>query len=177
VYSSGLSLQALGINLRRSQTVWFDVVLGSALTYYGVFIATNFLTALSNFLLWAIYWYAPFFGIYIVDMILTRSRYDGPELFRTGGRYWYERGYRWRGLIALVLGMFVTAMFSQTYYYKGPISTHLLNNGDLSAIAGIIVGGGVYWLLCGRATRIQASGRAAGPEPAVSQETLAPPDH
>ena len=87
VYSSGLSLQALGVKIRRSRTVWLDVVLGSALTIYGVFIATNFLTALSNFLLWAIYWWAPFFGIYIVDMILTGSQYDGPELFKTGGRY------------------------------------------------------------------------------------------
>ena len=80
VYSSGLSLQALGVKIRRSRTVWFDVVLGTALTIYGVFIAKNFLTALSNFLLWAIYWWAPFFGIYIVDMILTGSRYDGPAV-------------------------------------------------------------------------------------------------
>ena len=176
VYSSGLSLQAMGVNLRRSQTVWFDVILGSVLTIYGVFIAKNFLTALSNFLLWAIYWYAPFFGIFIVDMILTRSRYDGPELFRAGGRYWYDRGFRWRGLAALVLGMFVTAMFSQTYYYKGPISTHLLDNGDLSAVTGIIVGGGVYWLLCGRATRRDAAQQTAGPPQPVSEEPVSPPD-
>jgi nucleobase:cation symporter-1, NCS1 family len=174
VYSSGLSLQALGINLRRSLTVWFDVVLGSALTYYGVFIAKNFLTALSNFLLWSIYWYAPFFGIYIVDMILTGSRYDGPELFRTGGRYWYDRGFRWRGLVALVVGMFATAMFSQTYYYKGPVSTHLLDNGDLSAITGIVVGGGIYWLLCGRATRREAARSAAAPLPVASREPVPP---
>ena len=172
VYSSGLSLQALGVKIRRSRTVWLDVVLGSALTIYGVFIATNFLTALSNFLLWAIYWWAPFFGIYIVDMILTGSQYDGPELFKTGGRYWYDRGFRWRGLIALVIGMVVTAMFSQTYYYKGPISTHFLDNADVSAVAGLIVGGGVYWLLCGpaggtpgsrgpRARAAQAAGSAS----------------
>jgi purine-cytosine permease-like protein len=176
VYSSGLSLQAMGVNLRRSQTVWFDVILGSALTIYGVFIAKNFLTALSNVLLWAIYWYAPFFGIFIVDMILTRSRYDGPELFRAGGRYWYDRGFQWRGLAALVIGMFVTAMFSQTYYYKGPISTHLLDNGDLSAVTGIIVGGGVYWLLCGRATRRDAAQQTAGPPQPVSEEPVSPPD-
>jgi purine-cytosine permease-like protein len=174
VYSSGLSLQALGVKLKRSLTVWFDVILGSALTIYGVFIATDFLTALSNFLLWAVYWYAPFFGIYIVDMILTGSRYDGYELFKTDGRYWYDRGFRWSGLAALIVGMVVTAMFSQTYYYKGPISTHLLNNGDLSAISGLVVGAGVYWLLCGRATRHALTERTAGPVPAVSQE-LAPP--
>jgi NCS1 family nucleobase:cation symporter-1 len=170
VYSSGLSLQALGVKLKRSLTVWFDVILGSLLTIYGVFIATNFLTALSNFLLWAVYWYAPFFGIFIVDMILTRSRYDGYELFKTGGRYWYDRGFRWGGLAALIIGMVVTAMFSQTYYYKGPLSTHLLNNGDLSAISGLVVGGGVYWLLCARATRRALSERTPAPVAAASQE-------
>jgi NCS1 family nucleobase:cation symporter-1 len=175
VYSSGLSLQALGVKLRRSLTIWFDVILGSVLTVYGVFIATNFLTALSNFLLWAVYWYAPFFGIYIVDMILTRSRYDGYELFKTGGRYWYDRGYRWRGLAALIIGMVVTAMFSQTYYYKGPISTHLLDNGDLSAISGLVVGAAAYWLLCGRATRRALSERA-GQVPMVSQKPVPPGD-
>jgi nucleobase:cation symporter-1, NCS1 family len=176
VYSSGLSLQALGVKLKRSLTVWFDVILGSALTIYGVFIATNFLTALSNFLLWAIYWYAPFYGIYIVDMILTRSQYDGYELFKTGGRYWYDRGFRWSGLAALIIGMVVTAMFSQTYYYKGPLSTQLLNNGDLSAISGLVVGGGIYWLLCGRATRRVLSERAPDPVAAVSQEPAPPGD-
>lgn len=174
VYSSGLSLQALGVKLKRSLTVWFDVILGSVLTIYGVFIATNFLTALSNFLLWAVYWYAPFFGIFIADMILTRSRYDGNELFNPGGRYWYDRGFRWSGLAALIIGMVVTAMFSQTYYYKGPISTHLLNNGDLSAISGLVVGGVVYWLLCGRATRRALSEQAPAPVPAVSQEPAPP---
>lgn len=174
VYSSGLSLQALGVKIKRSRTVWFDVVLGTALTIYGVFIAKNFLTALSNFLLWAMYWWAPFFGIYIVDMILTGSQYDGPELFKVGGRYWYDRGFRWRGLAALLIGMVVTAMFSQTYYYKGPISTHLLNNADLSPIAGLIVGGGVYWLLCRQATRREGAG--AGPVRAVDKEPVPPQD-
>ena len=53
--------------------------------------------------------------------------------------------------------MVVTAMFSQTYYYKGPISTHFLDNADVSAVAGLIVGGGVYWLLCGPLAARQSS--------------------
>ena len=109
-------------------------------------------------------------------MILTRSEYDGYELFKVGGRYWYDRGFRWSGLAALIIGMVVTAMFSQTYYYKGPISTHLLNNGDLSAISGLVVGGGIYWLLCGRTTRRALSERAPDPVAAVSQEPAPPGD-
>lgn len=70
--------------------------------------------------------------------------------------------------------MVVTAMFSQTYYYKGPISTNLLNNGDLSAISGLIVGGGVYWLLCrqtpGREAASVGSARAVDKEPVPPQD-------
>ena len=89
-------------------------------------------------------------------------------MFKVGGRYWYDRGFRWRGLAALLIGMVVTAMFSQTYYYKGPISTSLLNNGDLSPIAGLIVGGGVYWLLCRQTPRREAE--AVGSARAVDRE-------
>jgi nucleobase:cation symporter-1, NCS1 family len=152
VYSSGLSLQAMGVKVKRTITVWLDVVIGTALTIWGVFIATDFLTQMSNFLLWAIYWYAPFFGIYIADMILRKSEYDGYELFRVGGKYWYDRGFRWKGLISLVIGMVVAAMFSASYYYKGPISTELLQGADLSAISGMVVGGVLYWILCRRET-------------------------
>ena len=57
VYSSGLALQALGVPLARSRTVWIDVVFGTSLAVYGVLIATDFLTVLQNFLLWSVYWY------------------------------------------------------------------------------------------------------------------------
>jgi hypothetical protein len=73
----------------------------------------------------------------------------------------------------LLIGMVVTAMFPQTYYYKGPISTHLLNNGDVSAISGLIAGG-VYWLLCRRATRRDVA--AAGQVRAVDKEPVSPQD-
>ncbi|HUZ55255.1 MAG TPA: cytosine permease [Streptosporangiaceae bacterium] len=163
VYSSGLSLQALGVPLARSRTVWVDVVIGTALAVYGVLIATNFLTTLENFLLWSIYWYAPFFGVYMAELALTRGHYDGHELHRLGGRYWYDRGYRWRGVAALAAGMIFSALTSDTPYFVGPLSSHVLSGGDLSAIGGLLVGAGTYWLLCVRPARRQAAGQLTGP--------------
>lgn len=149
VYSSGLALQALGVRLARSRTVWIDVVVGTALAVYGVLIATNFLVVLENFLLWSIYWYTPFFGVYVAELILSRGFYDGHELFKLhGGRYWYDRGYRWKGVISLLVAMLLSALCSNTPYFRGPISTHLLGGGDLSAIGGFVVGFGMYWVLC-----------------------------
>lgn len=147
VYSSGFSLQSMGVRVRRSRTIWIDVVFGSAIAVYGVLIATNFLTQLENFLLWSVYWYAPFFGIYMVEMLYSRGNYDGEELFRVGGRYWFSNGFRWSGIAALVGGMAASVLTSQTPYLKGAISTHVLSNGDLSAVGGFVVGGGLYWLL------------------------------
>ncbi|HEX9066588.1 MAG TPA: cytosine permease [Streptosporangiaceae bacterium] len=162
VYSSGLSLQALGVPLARSRTVWIDVVIGTALAVYGVLIAANFLTTLENFLLWSIYWYAPFFGVYMAELTLTRGHYDGHELHRIGGRFWFDRGYRWRGIASLLAGMIFAALTSDTPYFKGPLSSHLLAGGDLSAVGGLLVGAGAYWLLCVLPDRRQPDGRAVG---------------
>jgi NCS1 family nucleobase:cation symporter-1 len=168
VYSSGLSLQALGVPLARSRTVWVDVVIGTALAVYGVLIATNFLTTLENFLLWSIYWYAPFFGVYMAELSLTRGHYDGHELHRVGGRYWYDRGYRWKGIAALLAGMIFSALLSDTPYFSGPLSSHLLSGGDLSAIGGLVIGGGTYWLLCVLPDRR----RSASPLPGGGRDQL-----
>jgi NCS1 family nucleobase:cation symporter-1 len=148
VYSSGLALQALGVPLARSRTVWIDVVFGTALAVYGVLVATNFLTTLENFLLWSIYWYAPFFGVYVTELIFSRGWYNGHELHALGGRYWFNAGYRWRGVAALVIGMVFSALTSNTPYLKGAISTHLLNGGDISAIGGFLVAAAAYGILC-----------------------------
>ena len=168
VYSSGLALQALGVPLARSKTVWIDVVFGTALAVYGVLIASNFLTTLENFLLWSVYWYAPFFGIYVVEIIRSRGWYNGHELHDVTGRYWYSKGYRWRGVAALVLGMVFSAVTSNTPYFKGPVSTHLLNGGDISAVGGFLVGGLAYWLLCVLPSRAEPDRTAVPPSPAAS---------
>ncbi len=141
--------------------MWIDVVFGTALAVYGVLIATNFLTVLQNFLLWSVYWYAPFFGIYVTELALTKGWYDGHELHRVGGRYWFDRGYRWRGVAALVIGMVFTVLCSNTPYLKGAISTHVLNGGDISAIGGFVVAGAIYWVLCVWPVRDQTARESA----------------
>ncbi len=148
VYSSGLALQALGVPLRRSLTVYIDAFFGSALAIFGVLIASNFLTVLQNFLLWSIYWYAPFFGVFLVELARTRGWYKGHELFEVGGAYWFSDGYRWRGIAALLLGMAFSALTSNTPYFQGFISAHWLDGGDLSAVGGLVVGAVTYGLLC-----------------------------
>lgn len=170
IYSSGLTLQTMGVRLSRPKTVWFDAIIGTAISVYGVLIATNFLTVLQNFLLWSIYWLAPFFGIYMVELLAHRGRYDSAALSLRSGRYWYGNGIRWGGVVALALGMTCSALFSNTPYLKGPLSTHLLSGGDLSAICGFLVGGLAYWALC-----IVPEGGSSRQAAAVVEMSAAPP--
>ena len=164
IYSSGLSLQALGLRVHRAVAVSIDATLGSAMAVYAVFVS-DFTTTLSEFLQWALFWWAPFLGIFIVDVVMRRRQYYGPELEQArGGRYWYSGGYRWRGLGALITGGVVTALFAQTTHLKGPLSTHVMSGADISALIGLVVGGGLYYVLC----RLETV-RAVDPAPATTE--------
>jgi len=169
IYSSGLMLQAMGVPLKRTRTVWIDAVIGTGIAIYGVLIATNFLTVLQNFLLWSIYWLAPFFGIYMAELLASRGNYDAQALHQRSGRYWFRNGFRWGGVAALVLGMATSALLSNTPYLKGALSTHVLNGGDLSAIGGFLTGAAAYWLLC----IIPARRRQASQIPAATMQSEA----
>lgn len=171
VYSSAMSLQTIGLKIKRYQGVFVDGIIGSAMAAYATF-GTDFLTALTNFLQVMLCFYAPFLAIFLVDMALRRTRYDGAELHRSdGGIYWSRNGFNPAGLTALVTGFASAVMFANTVNVQGPVS-NLLDGVDLSYLVGFLVGGAVYWLMARR--EIAASGvaasRAAG-EPATDRIT------
>lgn len=149
VYTSGLSLQSLGLKVRRHYAVAIDAVVGTAMAVYAIFI-TDFLTTLAEFLQLALVWYAPYTAIFVVDLYLRKRDYDGVELHRRGGRYWYDGGFAWRGLASLFAGMAAAFLFANTLHWQSPISTNVLNGADISVFPGMLVGGGLYWLLARR---------------------------
>lgn len=161
VYSSGLSLQTLGLKVKRPYAVFVDAVIGTAMAVYATFIA-DFLTALTEFLQLMLLWYAPYTAIFLADMWLRRNRYDGVDLHRgTGSRYWARDGFHWPGVISLVGAMGVAALFADTTRFRGPISTHVLSGADISAIVGFVIGGGVYLLLARHSVARQMRAPAA----------------
>ena len=146
VYSSGLSLQTLGLKVPRWQSIWIDALIGGAMTVYAIFIS-NFLNTLTEFFQFMLWWYAPFTAIFLLDVWFRRNRYDGVDLLRVaGGRYWFRGGFNWRGITALVAGMAAAAAFATTTHWKSPI-TKQLGDTDVSGWAGLIVGGVVYYVL------------------------------
>ena len=146
LYSSGLTLQAVGLKVKRFQAVMIDTVVCGVLTAVTIF-SSRFNTILSDFLLFLIIWAAPWSAIYLVDWLLRRGRYNTRDLLRsTGGMYWRNGGWHIPAVVAQLLGMVAASMAIDTSVWVGPLSK-AANGADFSAWMGLVVGGGVYFLL------------------------------
>jgi purine-cytosine permease-like protein len=146
LYSSGLTLQAIGLKIKRWQAVLVDTVVSGVITAVVIFSA-SFNTFLTDFLLFMIIWIAPWVGIFLVDYFLRRGSYDSRSLLDTrAGVYWRTGGWHIPGVIAQLLGMVAAAMWLDTTVWQGPLST-ATNGADFSIFMGTIVGGLAYYLL------------------------------
>jgi nucleobase:cation symporter-1, NCS1 family len=159
MYSSGVTLQALGVPVRRWGAVIIDTVVCAVVTGIILFHG-NFYKDFSGFLLYIVVWLAPWFGILITDWLLRRRRYD-PLALRSNrdGLYWRRGGIHWPAIIAQVAGMVAALLWINALgdfpSYIGPISNHFpgLSGGDFSWALGMIVGSLVYLVLAGRGVR------------------------
>jgi NCS1 family nucleobase:cation symporter-1 len=146
-YSSGLTLQAIGLRLHRYTATMLDVVVSTAIALYILFVH-DFSTALNNFVSLLVVWVGPFGGVWICDAYLRRGKYDPRAIHERGtaGRYWGWRGLNPAGCIAITAGMAVAAMTMKSPLYDGPIAT-ALGGADLSWILGLPVSMLSYLLL------------------------------
>ncbi|MGH8917689.1 MAG: purine-cytosine permease family protein, partial [Actinomycetes bacterium] len=105
LYSSGVTLQALGLSVRRWQAVLVDTVLAGGVTTYAVF-SSSFSKLLEDFVAVVIVWIAPWMAIFLVDWVLRGRRYVPAELQRTdrGGLYFRRGGVHWPAVVAHLLG-------------------------------------------------------------------------
>jgi nucleobase:cation symporter-1, NCS1 family len=163
MYSSGVTLQALGLPAKRWIAVIIDTVVCAVVTAIILFHG-NFYADFSGFLLYIVVWLAPWFGILMTDYLLRRRQYHGLSLRSTrDGLYWRNGGIHWPAVIAQVVGMVAALMWINAAFdypsYTGPISNHFpgLAGGDFSWALGIVVGALVYWLLAGRSVAAEAN--------------------
>jgi NCS1 family nucleobase:cation symporter-1 len=163
LYSSGVTLQSLGVRLSRYQCVLVDTVVAGAFTAYVVF-SQRFNILLSNFLEFIIVWLAPWCAIYLVDWWRRGGRYDHEGLLaERGGPYWRSGGVNWPAVVSLVLGMAASAAWLDAYSpYVSWLSSHVGNGSDLSVFTGFAVGGVAYLLLGGRLARDEGVATANG---------------
>jgi NCS1 family nucleobase:cation symporter-1 len=167
MYSSGVTLQALGLPVRRWGAVIIDTVVCAVVTGIILFHG-NFYADFAGFLLYIVVWLAPWFAILMTDYVLRDREYDSLSLRSSrDGLYWRNGGIHWPAVIAQIVGMVASLMWINAAFakpsYVGPISNHFpgLNGGDFSWAIGIIVGAGVYWLLGARGVRREAAAQVA----------------
>ncbi|MFZ0171715.1 MAG: cytosine permease, partial [Acidimicrobiales bacterium] len=184
MYSSGVTLQALGIPLKRWGCVLIDTVISGGVTALVIF-KGNFYADLSGFLDYIVVWLGPWFGVLIVDYLLRRGRYDVLSLAeKRGGLYWRDGGFNWKALSSLALGMFAAMMWIDAAFYvpsyTGPLS-NWTHGADFSWLVGMIVGGVAYGILSRTSVRKEAALTASEPVapltsvgPLTSAEPVAP---
>ena len=164
LYSSGVTLQALGAPVSRWGAVIIDTLVAGALTAVVVFHG-RFYDYLAAFLNYIVVWLAPWFGILITDWLLRRGRYDRRALVTDkGSLYWRNGGFHWRALVALVIGgaasfLWVNAAFDKPLDYLSPISS-ATNGTDFSWAVGIVVAALVYLVLSFRSVPAETAGTA-----------------
>ncbi len=156
MYSSGVTLQALGLPAKRWICVLIDTVISGGITALVIF-KGNFYQDLSGFLLYIVVWLAPWFGIIAVDYLLRGGTYDRYALgARREGVYWRNGGWNWKALLALACGMFSAMMWIDAQFffpsYNGPLANGT-NGMDLSWALGLLVGAGIYLLLSYRSIK------------------------
>lgn len=144
-YSSGLSLQAMGLKVHRNVATGIDVIVSTAIALYVLFVQ-DFSTALNNFIALLVVWVGPFGGVWICDGYLRRGRFDSEAIHSKAGaksRYWGWRGLNPFGCIALIVGMAAAAITMKSPLYEGPIAI-ALGGADLSWIVGFPASAVVY---------------------------------
>jgi purine-cytosine permease-like protein len=87
IYSSGLTLLSLGVDIPRPAAAFIDGMILTAGTVYVVFFAEDFLGPFQSFLITLGVPLAVWAGIMIADIVLRRRDYDEQALFDRRGRY------------------------------------------------------------------------------------------
>jgi NCS1 family nucleobase:cation symporter-1 len=151
LYSSGVTLQAMGVHVKRYIAVLFDSVLCLVVGLIAI-LNSSFNGFLKDFVDIVIVWIAPWCAIYLVDWMLRRYRYVPAELQRTDrdGLYYRRGGIFWPSVVAQLVGMFAAiSALSTTFHLPTWLNsvTWATNGADFSVFLGMGVGGLLYFVL------------------------------
>ncbi len=164
IYSSGLTLLALGLPVKRWQAAALDGVLMIVGTVYAVWVASNFIGPFQGFLITLGVPLAVWVGIFLADLMLRRQGYHDTALFDATGPY---GSVNWASITLMVVGSVVgwglvtNTMADFTLwqgYLLGPLGGKegAWAYANLGVLVAILIGFLGYWALCGRRVRDQA---------------------
>ena len=145
-YSSGLSLQSMGLNVRRWVATMIDVLISTAAVAFIVFVA-DFTAALNDFVALLLVWVGPYGAIWMCDGFRRGWVYPAGSVHRTSAALAPSApDRRLAGWTALLTGMLAGALTMRSPLYVGPIAA-ALGGTDLNWILGFFVAGGIYYAL------------------------------
>jgi nucleobase:cation symporter-1, NCS1 family len=145
-YSSGLTMQAMGVPLARWRATIIDCVVSAAIIVYIEFFNQNLATVVGDYLSFVNVWAGPFLAIMLVDAIRRRWKYDpiGIHTLSPLSPYWGRNGWNVAGITAQVIGMIVGLLTINNAVYESPFAA-LAWNADFSWLIPFLIGGGIYW--------------------------------
>lgn len=159
-YSSGLSLQAVGLKVTRWGATLIDIAVSAALVAYILFVQ-DLSTVLGNFTSLLVAWSGPYGGVWVADGLLRRWRYDLHAIHPLAGAARIGAFRSWRAWTAFGLGALAAAATMHSPIFVGPVSGGL-SGADLSWIAGPGVAATSYALLNLARRRARARPNPAG---------------
>lgn len=130
------------------------IFLGAVGGLVAITASENFINNYKTFLFSVLYFLTPWTAINLVDYYVVRKgHYAIPDLYKPDGIYGRWGTY---GLIAYFVG-FVAQIpfFSVAGFYTGPIAEQL-GGADIAVFVGLIVSGGLYYLLATRGLDLKA---------------------
>lgn len=163
IYSSGLTLLALGLPVKRWQAAALDGVLMIVGTIYIVWFSTNFFGPFQGFLITLGVPLAAWVGIFLADLMLRRQGYHDTSLFDASGPY---GSVNWAAVGLIVVGSAIgwglvtntAASFTAWQgYLLGPLGGKegAWAYSNLGVLVAILIGFFGYWLLCASRVRRQ----------------------
>src|SRR5580692_11245302 len=112
-------------------------------TLVAIKASSNFITDLSNFLVFTLYLLVPWTAINLTDFYLIRhGKYDIPQLFKVDGIY---GKVNWFALIVYALAVGVQIPFMNNEWIVGPVAT-ALGGADIAWIVGFVFAAVVYYV-------------------------------
>ena len=150
-YSSGLTMQAMGVPLARWKATIIDCVVTTALLVYIEFYNQQLSSIVGDYLSFVNVWAGPFLAIMLVDALLRRWKYDpvGMHTLSPASPYWGRDGWNIAGVTAQLAGMIAGILTVHAAVYESPLA-HVAKGADFSWLVPFLVGGAIYWALEGR---------------------------
>lgn len=135
LYSSGMSLLALGLRVPRYVSVLVDGVLAFAAAAYLLLVAADFVVSLQNFLQFATIGLVAWAGVVLVWLAgrADQARHASPT-----------------AIAAWLAGMVAGVLFSSSPLYTGPLAVGIFAVSGLGYLVSLAVSAVLYWALTAR---------------------------